>query len=136
MPIDYETMNRNFPKQKAALTRAVNSGDPEKVIATTRKTIAEWEAAGGAWPDDWARWQRALDDVLPWREQVDMNTLRAELVREASQLVLKAGKYRDLWDSNMPRLSGRMYFAMPGEQPIHVTDEQAYQILVMLSEEE
>lgn len=76
MAIDYETMNRNFPKQKAALTRAINSGDPEKVIATTRKTIAEWEAASGAWPDDFARWQRALDDILPWNESLNMEELR------------------------------------------------------------
>ena len=44
-------------------------------------------------------------------------------------------KYRDLWNENMPRVSGSMYFAIPGEQPIHVTDEQARRILVMLSVE-
>lgn len=73
--INYEQMAKDFPKQKAALTRAVNSGDPEKVKATCRKTVAEWNANGGAWPDDWARWQRALDDILPWREQVRLEEL-------------------------------------------------------------
>jgi hypothetical protein len=45
-------------------------------------------------------------------------------------------KYRDLWEENMPRVSGRMYFAIPGEQPIHVGDEQAHHILAYLSEQE
>lgn len=62
MTINYEKMNREFPKQKAALTRALKSGDYAKVVATTRKTIAEWNETG-AWPDDWAHWQRALDDA-------------------------------------------------------------------------
>jgi len=43
-------------------------------------------------------------------------------------------KYRDLWEENMPRVSGCMYFAIPGEQPIHVTDEEAKHILAYLSE--
>jgi hypothetical protein len=62
--IDYARMQRVFPKQKAALTRAINSKDPQKVVATCQKTVAEWNEIG-AWPDDWARWQRALDDVFP-----------------------------------------------------------------------
>lgn len=45
-------------------------------------------------------------------------------------------EYRDLWDANMPRASGCMYFAIPGEQPIHVDDEQAHHILAYLSEQE
>lgn len=43
--------------------------------------------------------------------------------------------YRDLWNENMPRVSGCMYFAIPGEQPIHVADDQARRILEMLSSE-
>lgn len=46
------------------------------------------------------------------------------------------GKYLDLWRENMPRVSGCMYFAIPGEQPLHVSDEQARRILAILSEEE
>jgi hypothetical protein len=75
MTIDYATMQKNFPKQKAALSRAVKSGDVEKIKATCKKTVAEWDAAGGAWPDDWARWQRALDDALPWSESVRLEDL-------------------------------------------------------------
>lgn len=62
--IDYDRMNRVLPKQKAALTRAVKTGNPEKVAAVCKAAVAEWNDIG-AWPDDWARWQRALDDMLP-----------------------------------------------------------------------
>ncbi len=72
MPIDYARMQRRFPVQKAALTRAVKSGDPEKVKESCRKTVLEWDEIG-AWPDDWSHWQRALDDALGWR-----STLRLE----------------------------------------------------------
>jgi len=44
-------------------------------------------------------------------------------------------KYRDLWNANMPRVSGCMYFAIPGEQPMHVEDDQALRIMQMLSHE-
>ena len=60
--IDYDRMNRVGRSQKAALTRAVNTGDPEKVAAACKKAVAEWDEIG-AWPDDWSRWQRALDDA-------------------------------------------------------------------------
>lgn len=74
MSIDYARMQRRFPRQKAALTRAVNSGDPEKVVATCRSTVAEWNEIG-CWPDDWARWQRALDDVFPIFTAPDLDEL-------------------------------------------------------------
>jgi hypothetical protein len=72
--IDYARMNKILPVQKAALTRAVKTGDPEKVAAACKKAIAEWNEIG-AWPDDWAHWQRALDDVLPWHRQVALEDL-------------------------------------------------------------
>lgn len=61
MVIDYARMKKLYPQQKAALTRAIKSGDRAKLIELCRKTIREWDEIG-AWPDDWARWQRALDD--------------------------------------------------------------------------
>jgi hypothetical protein len=61
MPIDYERMKRVFPKQKAALTRARKIGY-SKVLAVVIDAITEWDAIG-AWPDNWAHWQRALDDA-------------------------------------------------------------------------
>lgn len=62
--IDYARMNREFPKQKARLTRAINSGSRDRVLAEAQRVVREWDDIG-AWPDDWARWQGALDDVFP-----------------------------------------------------------------------
>ncbi len=59
--IDYALMKRRYPQHKAALTRAEKRGFLA-VALTTADTIAEWDAIG-AWPDDWSRWQRALDDT-------------------------------------------------------------------------
>jgi hypothetical protein len=28
------------------------------------------------WPDDWSRWQCALDDALDWNSRVDLKDLR------------------------------------------------------------
>jgi hypothetical protein len=64
VPIDYARMNKIGRSQKAALTRAINSGDRDKMIETCAKAVAEWDEIG-AWPDYWSRWQRALDDMFP-----------------------------------------------------------------------
>ncbi len=76
--IDYARMQRDFPKQKAALTRAVNAwrktGDNAAVIKTCRETVRAWDEVG-AWPDDWSRWQRALSDTLPWHSDMDLRDL-------------------------------------------------------------
>jgi hypothetical protein len=73
--IDYARMNKQLPKQKAALTRAVKSGDPKRVIDTCRKTIREWDEIG-AWPDDWSHWQRALSDALGFYNDTQLEDLR------------------------------------------------------------
>lgn len=65
MAIDYNRMKRSAPGLRAALTRAVKTKDPVKVQAACTKAVREWDAIG-AWPDGWATWQRALDDVLGW----------------------------------------------------------------------
>lgn len=64
--IDYKEANKRFRVQKAALTRAVNSGDRDKVLVACGKAVREWAGPPfhGAWPDDWSRWQRALDDAF------------------------------------------------------------------------
>lgn len=72
--IDYERMQREHPKQKAALTRAVKTGDAEKVAAVIKQAIVVWNEIG-AWPDDWSTWQRALDDLLPWYQHVSIDEL-------------------------------------------------------------
>jgi hypothetical protein len=73
-PIDYDRMKRVHPKQKGALTRAVKTKDPEKIAAVVKAAVAEWDEIG-AWPDDWNRWQIALNDALPWNRSVDIRYL-------------------------------------------------------------
>ena len=60
--IDYARMQREWPKQKRRLTLAVKSGDYERVLKVCALTVAEWDEIG-AWPDDWALFERALDDA-------------------------------------------------------------------------
>lgn len=67
-----------YTRQKAALTRAINLAKAAKdkgetwqqssaiVEAAVRKTVHEWIEKRQAWPDDWTRWQRALEDARPW----------------------------------------------------------------------
>jgi hypothetical protein len=72
--IDYDRMNKVWPKQKAALTRAKNTGDPEKVAKVVKDAVAVWDEIG-AWPDDWSLFERTLNDALPWNQQVDIRYL-------------------------------------------------------------
>lgn len=51
-----------FANAKRRLTVAKKKS-PEAVIAEVDRTFAEWDAGNYAWPDDWARWQRAKDDA-------------------------------------------------------------------------
>ena len=59
--IDYARMLQVYPKQKSALTRAMKKGYPA-VVSACIAAVQEWDSIG-AWPDDWSRWQRALDDA-------------------------------------------------------------------------
>ncbi len=68
--------NATYRKQRTALTRAVNSGDPEKIRETVIKTVRQWNEGGYAWPDAWANWQVALNDTLPWNQIVDLADIR------------------------------------------------------------
>lgn len=62
---DYSTLNKKYRQQKSALTRAVNSKNPDKVIKACTAAVREWNQPDWpGWPDDWSRWQRALDDAL------------------------------------------------------------------------
>lgn len=72
--IDYDRMQKVRPKQKAALTRAVKTGDPEKIAEVCKAAVAEWDEIG-AWPDDWSTWQRALNDSIPGYSFVDIGDL-------------------------------------------------------------
>jgi len=59
--IDYQRMARVRRGQKSALTRAIKSRDPERILSVCAAAVREWNAIG-AWPDDWHRWQIALSD--------------------------------------------------------------------------
>ena len=48
-------------RQQAALTRAINSGDPKRVIAVVQAAVADFDRY--MWPDRWFDWQRALNDA-------------------------------------------------------------------------
>lgn len=80
MSINYARSRAEFPKQKAALTRAIthwrnsDKTDNSRVVKTCRETVKAWNE-WGAWPDDWARWQRALSDTLPWYADMDLRDL-------------------------------------------------------------
>jgi|HubBroStandDraft_3_1064219.scaffolds.fasta_scaffold108870_3 hypothetical protein len=63
MPINYERAKRRAPGLKAALTRAQRKPLPERykaVLAACKAAITEWRE-WGAWPDDWATWECALN---------------------------------------------------------------------------
>jgi hypothetical protein len=75
VPINYTRAKAEFRQQKAALTRAVNSGDSDKVVLACKKAVAHWNAPDMAWPDDWSRWQIALDDALGWPNSVRLDDL-------------------------------------------------------------
>lgn len=73
--VDYQALNRMVRRQRAALTRAVKSGDRDRVVIACRDAVREWNQPGCMWPDDWAHWQRALDDLLPFHQQVSLSDL-------------------------------------------------------------
>jgi hypothetical protein len=92
--IDYDRMNRVMPKQKAALTRAVNAfrkakqdaeksyeretpavvAARERIAEVCRAAVLEWNEIG-AWPDNWHTWNIALNDSLHWSQHIDLQEL-------------------------------------------------------------
>ena len=61
--IDYARMQKAWPRQKSALTRAKKKGYGD-VLIVCQNAVREWDEIG-AWPDDWALFQRTLDDAAP-----------------------------------------------------------------------
>lgn len=61
MSINYELAKKQGPKLKGALTRATKLGYPS-VLQACKDAVAAW-SIWGAWPDNWSRWQCALDDA-------------------------------------------------------------------------
>jgi hypothetical protein len=62
--IDYAAENAQGRKFRAALTRAINSKDPYKVINAVNVAEAYYEQPGKIFPDAWARWERAREDAV------------------------------------------------------------------------
>jgi hypothetical protein len=73
--IDYDRMRRVSRSQKSALTRATKAADPDRMLAVCTAAVREWDEIG-AWPDDWSRWQRALDDAFPLWQSPRLEDLR------------------------------------------------------------
>jgi len=59
--INYALAKTQGPRLKANLTRAERNGY-HAVLQACKNAVAAWET-WGAWPDNWSRWQRALDDA-------------------------------------------------------------------------
>lgn len=51
----------DYRRQKTALTRAINSKDPLKVLVACERVLDAWQ--GKCWPDDWSRWSVACYDA-------------------------------------------------------------------------
>lgn len=67
-------MNRVMPRQKAALTRAIKTKDAEVIAKVCKAAVVEWNEIG-AWPDNWNRWQIALNDALGIFDSIDLRDL-------------------------------------------------------------
>ena len=52
---------RDYSRLKGRLTRAKNSGDPQKVMAEVRYAVGVFNSQG--WPDNWPMWRIALEDA-------------------------------------------------------------------------
>ena len=119
VPIDYARMKTVNRRLRAALTRAVNSGDPEKVILAARNALREWSQPGAAWPDYWSDWQRALDDVLPWNKRILLDDLAA-----ADELISAATAPDPVQGSLLPEADAAKASGLPaGADPAGPADE-------------
>lgn len=62
--------NATYRNLKSRLTRAKNSGDPQKVMAEVEHAVAVFNDKG--WPDAWPTWRcAAWDAVGPFNPKVD-----------------------------------------------------------------
>ncbi len=57
----YTLTQKEFVASKSALTRAKNSGDPDKVLKTVTEAVRLFDSKG--WPDNWPSWRIALEDA-------------------------------------------------------------------------
>lgn len=75
-PSGYTLTNAEYHKRKAALTRARNSGDPKKIIATVRAARILFEQQG--FPDSWPTWRIAVSDLTFHDDAAIRQAARAE----------------------------------------------------------
>jgi hypothetical protein len=75
-----------FRQLKSALTRACNSGDGEKILATVEKAVSRFDEC--IWPDDWARWMIALQDAA-YAELAKGNLALADELHAASLILFR-----------------------------------------------
>jgi len=66
---------QQYSRLKAALTRAIHSGKPEKIIATVKEARLIFNREG--WPDHWPLWRIAVDDLI---------FVKDDKVREAARI--------------------------------------------------
>jgi len=58
---DYTLTQAEYRRLKGRLSRALNSGDCDKIIREAKYALAIFEEKGS--PDDWSRWERAKEDA-------------------------------------------------------------------------
>jgi len=61
----YELTKSELTTLKSRLTRAINSGNSAKVLSEVENAYAIFEEKG--WPDDWSRWERAIEDFRAYK---------------------------------------------------------------------
>ena len=80
--VSEDVSRRQYRAQKAALTRAGKVGERgseerrRAVVMACVKALGEWSTWRYGWPDDWSRWQRALDDAFPVFQAPSLEDLR------------------------------------------------------------
>ena len=57
-----DTLQKEYKGLKTALTRALNTKDPAKILAEAERGLKRFEDLGTS-PDDWSRWERAKEDA-------------------------------------------------------------------------
>jgi hypothetical protein len=58
----YELTQKEYRSLKTKLAKALNEKSSEKIIVECRRAFSVFEQKG--FPDDWSRWQRAMDDAV------------------------------------------------------------------------
>jgi hypothetical protein len=72
---DYQALAKVHRKLSRQLTVAVSSGERHLVVLACYDAVTTWAQPGFMWPDNWHRWQAALDDVLGWCNDIQLADL-------------------------------------------------------------